>query len=452
MKLLLLLASTLLPNTISQELCSCSPTQYTFRLELTSNCDTSTISDETDGINGSLCFFGDATGLESILPGDMVLGGKGGVGPITKSGYRIFPRGVRRRLQSSSAPVLPITEVTSILFLEVDTSPELNIINQDSTYFSSNLSDGSLVTYDSVSKKLDYTVPLEDQMDLVPGGVVIVLFGTDEEGNTVQNTVAWDYSGTCEGEPLKEGDTIGWIVLNDYATAKAAFCPVVEAPPPTPQPTVAVSLESTDQPTEEPIASTPVPSVVTNAPVTDAPSDPQTEPPTDKVMETVTPSVTVIETNAPSLPPVKATDSPAGSSITTTAPASKSTKNPATSISKSSKEMSVADAKASKKIGDMSMTKEAKSGKAEPNDSMSMPSSIEMSVSDANAGKSSKDGDAKAHKANADMSIKQSKSGKTFGMETQSSLEDGGPSKLFPSKTSKPDLDNEESMSISMSM
>ena len=213
MKLLLLLASTLLPNTISQELCSCSPTQYTFRLELTSNCDTSTISDETDGINGSLCFFGDATGLESILPGDMVLGGKGGVGPITKSGYRIFPRGVRRRLQSSSAPVLPITEVTSILFLEVDTSPEFNIINQDSTYFSSNLSDGSLVTYDSVSKKLDYTVPLEDQMDLVPGGVVIVLFGTDEEGNTVQNTVAWDYSGTCEGEPLKEGDTIGWIVL-----------------------------------------------------------------------------------------------------------------------------------------------------------------------------------------------------------------------------------------------
>ena len=114
--------------------------------------------------------------------------------------------------------------------------------------------------------------------------------------------------------------------------------------------------------------------------------------------------------------------------------------------------MSVADAKASKKIGDMSMTKEAKSGKAEPNDTMSMPSSIEMSVSDANAGKSSKDGDAKAHKANADMSIKQSKSGKTFGMETQSSLEDGGPSKLFLSKTSKPDLDNEESMSISMSM
>ena len=212
MKFLLLIASTLLPKTVCQELCSCSPTQYTFLLDLAYNCITSTISDETDGIDGSLCYFGDANGLESILPGDMVLGGKGGVGPITKSGYRIFPQD-RRRLQSSSAPAVPIVEVTSILFLEVDTSPELNIINQDSTYFSSNLSDGSLITYDSISKKLDYTVPLEDQMDLVPGGVVIVFFGTDEEGNTVQNTVAWDYGGTCESEPLQNGDTIGWIVL-----------------------------------------------------------------------------------------------------------------------------------------------------------------------------------------------------------------------------------------------
>lgn len=200
MKFLLLIISTLLPKTVSQELCSCSPTQYTFLLDLAYNCITTTISDETDGIDGSLCYFGDANGLESSIL------------PITKSGYRIFPQD-RRRLQSSSAPAVPIVEVTSILFLEVDTSPELNIINQDSTYFSSNLSDGSLITYDSVSKKLDYTVPLEDQMDLVPGGVVIVLFGTDEEGNTVQNTVAWDYGGTCESEPLQNGDTIGWIVL-----------------------------------------------------------------------------------------------------------------------------------------------------------------------------------------------------------------------------------------------
>ena len=114
-------------------------------------------------------------------------------------------------------PTSPIIEVTSILFLEVDTTPELNIINQDSTYFTTNLPDGSVVTYTSISNQLDYTLPIEDQMEYVPGGVVIVLFGNNGNGNDVQNTVAWNYEHDCANEPLSDGDTIGWVKIVSHA-------------------------------------------------------------------------------------------------------------------------------------------------------------------------------------------------------------------------------------------
>lgn len=195
MKSLLLTAAVFLHNTQAQPTtCSCSPTRYTFRLDLSSNCDSSTISEEDVGTNGSLCFFGEGSSSGTgVFPGEMVLGGKGGTGPIRKM-RESRQTNDARRLQvdlaaAMRAPTSPITEVTSILFLEVDTSPELNIINQDSTYFTTNLDDGALVTYASISNQLDYTVPLEDQMEYVPGGVVVVLFGNDEEGNVVQNTV-----------------------------------------------------------------------------------------------------------------------------------------------------------------------------------------------------------------------------------------------------------------------
>lgn len=229
MKSLLLLATTFLPQTLAKALYSCSPTEYTFRLDLSADCDTTTITQEQDGIDGSLCFFGEGSQSgSSVFPGEMVQGGKGGTGPIRKLRQSSLYSHLKndRRLQgldlsaSMRAPTSPITEVTSILFLEVDTAPELNIINQDSTYFTTNLSDGSVITYTSISMQLDHTLPLKDQMEYVPGGVVIVLFGNDEEGNAVQNTVAWDYGGKgyCDSEPLSDGDAIGWIKIVSYVS------------------------------------------------------------------------------------------------------------------------------------------------------------------------------------------------------------------------------------------
>lgn len=269
MKSFLFITSTLLlpyhvvhAQSISVQ-CSCSPTQYSFRLDLSADCDSSTINENKTGINGSLCFFGEGdTSGTGVLPsgdqglGDMVQGGAGGFGPIRKldevservdtTSHTQHASRFRRRMQqldptaTMRAPTSTITEVTSILFLEVDTTPELNILNQDSTYFSTNLNDGDIVSYTSISNMLDPSTPLEDQLEYVPGGVVVVLFGTDEEGVVVQNTVAWGYGGVeyCESEPLAVNDSIGWIVINDYTPARAAFCPAIEALPPTPSPTV----------------------------------------------------------------------------------------------------------------------------------------------------------------------------------------------------------------------
>jgi hypothetical protein len=93
------------------------------------------------------------------------------------------------------ASTSPITEVTSIHFIEVDTTPELNILIEDSTYISTNLNDGDVVSFTSILNKLDPNMPLEDQLEYVPSIVVLVLFVMGEEGILVQNTVAWGYGG-----------------------------------------------------------------------------------------------------------------------------------------------------------------------------------------------------------------------------------------------------------------
>ena len=191
MKFLSLLAVKLLSETMAQIICSCSPTQYNFRLDLSADCDASTITEEQDGIDGSLCFFGEGSSTTFTSPEE----------------------------STSSLQVLtsPIIEVTSALFLEIDTTPEMNIIKQDSTYFTTNLPGGSVVTFSSISNQLDYMLSIEDQMEYVPGGVVIVLFGNDRDGNVVQNTVAWDYDHDCENEPLSDGNTIGWVKIVSHA-------------------------------------------------------------------------------------------------------------------------------------------------------------------------------------------------------------------------------------------
>ena len=170
MKSLLLIAPALLPQTIAKALCSCSPTEYTFRINLLGNCDTAAI-EKQDGITDSECSFKNLSQVAS--PGE-------------------------------------ITKVTSIVFLELNEELD-NSINQDGTYFTTDLSDGSVISYTSVSNQLDPSLPLEDQMQYVPTSVTFMMFGTDKDGNMVRNVVAWDYG--CVNEPLSVGSSIGWLEL-----------------------------------------------------------------------------------------------------------------------------------------------------------------------------------------------------------------------------------------------
>ena len=77
------------------------------------------------------------------------------------------------------------TTLTSMLFLEMDTSPTFSILNQDSQYLNTNLPDGSIMTFDSISKNLNGSMTLEDQLEYLPGGVMLLLFGLDELNNVI---------------------------------------------------------------------------------------------------------------------------------------------------------------------------------------------------------------------------------------------------------------------------
>ena len=245
------------------ELCSCTPTSYSLELNFDGTC-TSTTGFESDGLEGNLCFFTEGGDPDEIAE-------EFGVPPADRQGRKL--RNTARRVVDSSDAELKkilgnvdlsshyehakqfqqtkttsqfnrrrlqldtkVSTVTSVTFLEQDTSAELDIINQDSTYFETALSNGDIIDFISISSKLDPNVPLEDQMDMVPGGVLMILFGVNAEGTVVQNTVAWGYNTEyCEGVAVSSGDSVGWVTLDDYTNPKAALCPgVTDAPTPSP--------------------------------------------------------------------------------------------------------------------------------------------------------------------------------------------------------------------------
>jgi len=139
------------------------------------------------------------------------------------------------------------TIVTSVTFIEADATPTLNIINQDSTYFSTSSSDDAVLSYTSISAGLDVEKPLANQENLVPGGVMMVLFGVNSASEVVQNTIAWAYNmDNCDVEPLADGDGVGWLTVDGYAPPHAEFCSGV-----TRAPTVSPSERPTDPPLPE---------------------------------------------------------------------------------------------------------------------------------------------------------------------------------------------------------
>ena len=171
------------------DMCSCSPTVFTFVIDLAGafsvaeeeDCETNDIEDNP-GIDssGSVC---------SVL----MLGGV-------------------------NQPGEPVTEIVSVQFLEFDTSGDLTVINQDDTYADVSLGSGDRLKFTSISSMLDTSLSLEDQMSnpaLVPGGASLILYGKTESGAVVGNIIQWLYDMNCgrDNDPVQTGDEIGWITV-----------------------------------------------------------------------------------------------------------------------------------------------------------------------------------------------------------------------------------------------
>ena len=149
----------------------CSPMTYHFTININQSCETDDIGDNS-GVGNSVCQILNADDIASTMT------------------------------------------IFDVQFLEVDTSGTLNVINQDDTYNNVDLSDGDVISFNSISQKLNPDKPLSEQLELVPGGVILSLRArSGENGRTVTNRVGWTYTGPYDSLPVNVGDSIGWITV-----------------------------------------------------------------------------------------------------------------------------------------------------------------------------------------------------------------------------------------------
>ena len=92
----------------------------------------------------------------------------------------------------------------------------MNIINQDDQYLNLTFpynNDDMVLSFTSISATLDPAMSLEEQLDIVPGGVILVLVGqVEESGEIMRNRLMWTYSMGCgvSVKTVEVGDEFGW--------------------------------------------------------------------------------------------------------------------------------------------------------------------------------------------------------------------------------------------------
>jgi len=184
----------------TSNLCSCSPRSYGFRLTLDQSCLVNDLNDN-GGIGVTLCILSN--------------GNDSGDG------------------NTADADTVPVV-VTSLQFLEFDTSGNVVVINQDDTYNNVTFQNGDIVRYDSVSMDLDENLDLENQLGFVPGGVQLTIRGRPLDSGSngdadaiVINRLTWSYTNECEFVPVENGDRIGWVTMEEIEPASTAFCPAL---------------------------------------------------------------------------------------------------------------------------------------------------------------------------------------------------------------------------------
>ena len=177
---------------IAETLCVCSPLSYTFTIDLSQDC--TNIGSAPGG--SASCTSGPISGIDGLESSDLT----------QAADFEVT-------LAAESADTLIVYDVQ---LLEFDSSGSFSIINQDDTYGDVSLTSGDTVTFNSISANLNPDEPVSEQLDYVPGGVLLSLRArTVVEGieTIYENQVAWSYSNACDRLPTSVGDEIGWITL-----------------------------------------------------------------------------------------------------------------------------------------------------------------------------------------------------------------------------------------------
>eukprot|EP00986_Skeletonema_menzelii_P000476 scaffold137_cov156-Skeletonema_menzelii.AAC.7 len=229
--------------------CSCSPTEFSFQLNFEGTCESTKLT----GVSDQLCFINvrPPPPLENILS------------EVSSNNKRRKSDDWRRLLsredgnnqnQRALNSQLP-TRVTRVEIYEYDTSDGLAVINQE-ILRNQDLSDGDIISFTSISSKLDPNKSLDDQLQYFPNGIILLATGVNSNNENVTNTFAWNYDiNDCTAEQIAVGDYIGWMNVADVTPANGAFCPATVTPSPTQATTTAKPISPTITPksTKKPV-------------------------------------------------------------------------------------------------------------------------------------------------------------------------------------------------------
>jgi hypothetical protein len=256
-----------------EDLCACSPSKYTFKLDFSLTCPPVDVS-RNGGISATFCQispFGDADlNITDLVP----------------------------------------VEVQYIDVLELGQGFE--VLSQDN--ITGTFVDGDTFEYESL-----VTVGEEN----IPKVIQLNIFAYNDAGEPIINFYAIAYSNACDEYPtLIEGESAGWTQFAKLEAPSPDVCPAVgtltpdtDAPttapvtPATDAPTAAPTTPATDAPTAAPVTpDTDAPTVAPITPATDAPTTAPITPATDA--PTVTPG-----TPSPTKAPVDITKPPTDMSM-----------------------------------------------------------------------------------------------------------------------------------------
>jgi len=248
----------------TDDLCSCSPRTYTIKLSLTQLCNVNDLKDNV-GIENTLCIANRQT-IEEVENEE---------GIIQK---------IRRDNNMPSKHQLHKMTIIGIQFVEFSSEEltgDLIVINQNDQYSNTTLHDGDTVSFDSISNELDPTLPLGEQLYLVPGGVQIAIRGMleDKDGlieeKIINQHVTWSYTNACDVEPIEAEQSIGWVTVTSELThASEDFCPVASSSSPdsttsTTEATPTLTTTASTTTSEVPISTTEMPPMTTETPAPD---------------------------------------------------------------------------------------------------------------------------------------------------------------------------------------